>query len=398
MSEKFEEKTPVGSEEKIEEAREMIPEEKKIGSEEREKKEAEDWYETFAKLGGTRGKERIKEVERELAEERKTIESAEIPGKGIKTDEILKEVGVEKPAESFEEVQKRLEEKLEKTRVRGGEKFSLADKNETTRDFYLGELGYSVEYKGLLHGKAELLDDKGKVVTDGKGRPMEFKTFFKTGRKETPMIDFLKEKLKEKMEGKPEEEQTEEEKQEAGFQKATEKTKAEQAKREEKISSLDDVKRVGKERLSKIVEGMSYVAALDKLGVLGLREGKKLAIEGGKDLAAISLSPAAAVEEAGRYIAGRIQIGEALRKRFLSGEKISTLEDIPAEKRPDYYGDLLEALKGESRKGNNEVIKGYDKIYKKGRILRLIEMLGGRLSRPIGKTLGPLPPRKEKYE
>lgn len=414
MAEKFEEKTPEGfeqkesglyvpkeerghirSEEEIEEAREIIPEEKKIGSEEREKKEAEEWHETFYKLGGTR---RGRLLEQEYQKEKKTVETAEIPKKGIEPEQILKEVGIEKPAESFEEVQKRLEEKLEKTRVRGGEKLSLADKNETTRDFYLGELGYSVKYKGLLHGKAELLGDKGKVVTDEKDKPMEFKTFFKMGREETPMIDFLKEKLKEKLEGKPEKEKTEEEKQEAGLLKAVKETKTEQEKREEKISSLAGVRKVGKERLSKLVEGLSYVAALDKLGVLGLREGKKLAIEGGKDLAVLGLSPAAAVEEAERYISGRIQVGEALRKRFLSKEKISALENLPAEKRPDYYGDLLETLKGESQRGSEEVIKGYDKIYKKGKILRLIEMLGGKLGRPIGRTLGPLPPRKEKYE
>ncbi len=410
MAEKFEEKLPgensdfeerghIRSEEEIEEAREMIPEEKKIGSRERERKEAEDWYETFTRLGGTRGKERIEEAERELAEEKKEVATAEIPKKGIEAEEILKEVGIEKPAESFEEIQKRLEEKLEKDRTRSGEKLSLADKNEITRDFYLGELGYSVKYRGLLHGKAELLDEKDETIKDGEGKPMEFKTFFNLGKEETPMTDFLKEKLEKKLEKKPVEELTKEEKQEAGVKKTIKETENAQAIREEKISSLKDVKKVGKERLSKLVEGLSYVAALDKLGILGMKKGKDIAVEGGKDLAAIGLSPAAAVEEAGRYIAGRVQVGEAIRKSVIMREKIRALEDIPADKRPEYYNSLLEtAIREGSGKVSEQLVRGYDRIYKKGKIIRLIEMLGGKLGRPIGRTFGPPPPASPRQE
>jgi hypothetical protein len=386
-----EERGHIRSAQEVEYAREEIPEEKKVESaEERDERKEREWK------YGTRTLERIRDAEREWAEEKKAMESAKIPEKGMETENILKEAGIQKPAESFEEVQKRLEEKLEKARVGGGEKLSLAEKNETTRDFYLGELGYSVEYKGLLHGKAELLDESGKVITDEKGDPMEFKTFFKMGREETPMIDFLKERLKEKQKGKPVKEMSEEERLEAGFQKATKTVEQRQGRRKEKISSLQDVKKVGKERLNKLVEGLSYVAALDKLSILGLKEGRKLAIEGGKDLAAIGLTPAAAVEEAGRYVAGRIQIGEALRKSIIMREKAKLLEKVPIEKRPAYFDDLFEAvMKAGTEKASEELMRGYDKIYKKGRILRLIEALGGRTSKPIGRTFGP-PSKQEK--
>jgi len=382
-----EERGHIRSAQEIEYAREEIPEEKKIESaEDREERKAREWK------YGTRTLERIRDAEREWAEEKKAMESAKIPEKGMEAESILKEAGIQKPAESFEEVQKRLEEKLEKARVGGGEKLSLAEKNETTRDFYLGELGYSVKYKGLLHGKAELLDESGKAVTDEKGDPMEFKTFFKMGREETPMIDFLKERLKERQEARPVKEMSEEEKLEAGFQKATKTAEQKQEKRKEKISSLQDVKKVGRERLNKLVEGLSYVAALDKLGILGLREGKKLAVEGGKDLAVIGLAPVAAVEEATRYLAGTAQIGGARRESFLRGEDVKILERMPAHKRPEDYNERLELAKARLERVSEELIGGQDKIYKKGKLVRLIEALGGRLSRPVGRTFSPPPP------
>ncbi len=411
MAEKFEEKTPgeydsfekkgelyvpkeerghIRSAEEVEKAKESIPEEKKIEGKEEKEKKTEDWYETFSKLGGTR---RGRLLEQEYQKEKKAVETAEVPKEGMKLKDILKETGVEKPAESFEEVQKRLKEKIGKAGP-SGEKLSGAEKIERTRNFYLDELGYKLEYKGLLRGKARIFKMEGeekKYITDEKDKPREFKAFFRLKEGRTPLTDFLKEELKGKLEGKPEKKLTEEEKWEAGTQKAIKETKGEQEKREEKISSLADIKRVGKERLSKMVEGLSYVAALDKLGVLGLREGKKLAIEGGKNLTAIGLSPAVAIEEAGREITGRIQVGEALRKTFIAERKIEALEQISADKRPGYYEKLTDILKETSQKGTEEMIKGYDKIYKKGKILRFLETSGGRFGRAMGERLEPHP-------
>ena len=374
----------VRSAEYTEWAKGLIPEEKKIESEEEKEKE---WK------YGARTLERIRDAEREWAEEKKAMESAKIPEKGMEAEEILKEAGVEKPVKSFAEAEEKLEEKIGKARTQGGEKIPLAEKNEITLNFYLGELGYSVRYKDFLHGKAELLDENSEVVKDEGGKPMEFKTFFKMDREETPMIDFLKEKLREKQEKKPAKEMSEEEEMEAGFQKTKKAEEQKQEGRKEKVSSLKDVKETGKERINKLAEGLSYIAALDKLGLLGLKKSKDIAIEGGKDLAAIGLTPAAAVEEAGRYIAGRIQVGEAVRKNFIMEKRAELLEKIPADKRPDYFDNLLEAVvKTGTERVSEELISGYDKIYKKGKIIKLIEMLGGKVSRPIGRTFGPPSP------
>ncbi|MDP3995948.1 MAG: hypothetical protein Q8P74_01740, partial [bacterium] len=141
---------------------------------------------------------------RELAEEVKAVESVEIPEEGMKPEEILKGVGIEKPAESFEEAEKRLKEELGVARIEGGEKLSKAEEIDRTRDFYLKELGYSLEYQGLLRGKARVLDSEGKYVADEKGKPREFKAFFKLKEDNTPLIDFLKEELQGKFEKKAE--------------------------------------------------------------------------------------------------------------------------------------------------------------------------------------------------
>jgi len=399
MAEKFEEKAPEGfeqkgsglyvpkeerghirSEEEVERARELIPEEEKIESaEEREERKEREWK------FGTRTLERIKKMTEESDEEKKAMESAKIPEKGMGTDEILKEVGIEKPAESLKEIEDRLKDELKGVRVRGGEKPSEAEEIERTRDFYLKELGYSLEYKGLLRGKARLLDAEGKHITDEKDEPREFKAFFRMKKEKTPLIDFLKEELKSKFEKKSEKApagKTKEEKLEAGFQKTVKTAEQEQERREEKISSLQDVKKVGKERLEKLKDGLAYVAALDKLSILGLREGKKLAIEGGKDLAATGLTPAAAVEEASRYISGIIHRGEARRKEIIAMADAQ----LSAEGK--------EALESRTKRATEEYKKGYDLIYKKGRILRLIGMMGGKLSRPVGRTFGPPPPSR----
>ncbi len=291
MAEKFEEKTSEGFEQKesglyvpkeerghirspkeTEELREYIPEEKKIESKKGEEEKAKEWREMFSKCGGKRGLERIREAEKEIAEERKAMESAKIPDKEMETKEILEE---------------------------------------------------------------------------------------------------------------------------AAPQKAVEQAKKDQQKRREKISSLQDVKDVGKGRLAKLIGGLSYIAALDKLGILGLKEGKKLAVEGGKELAVMGLIPAAAIEKAGRYVAGKIQASKAFEKGISrAGWEIQVLEKMPDEEKEkrEYYPTALEELRLASEKASNELIRGYDKMYGKGKMVKLIErLLGGmqvELREPISRGLG----------
>lgn len=117
-----------------------------------------------------------------------------------------------------------------------------------------------------------------------------------------------------------------------------------------------------------------------------MRRGKEIAKEGGKYLAAIGLSPAAAIEETGRHISGKIHIKEALGKKVFTEEKISSLEDLSPEKRPEYYDALMEILREESKKSSEEIIKCFNKMHTKGKILRLIEELIERLiERPRGE-------------
>ncbi len=321
---------------------------------------------------------------KELAEEINTVESAKIPEEGMRPEDILKEIGIEKPAESFEETGKRLKEELKTARVRGGEKLSEAEEIDRTRDFYLKELGYSLEYRGLLRGKARVLDSEGKYIVDEKGEPREFKAFFKLKKDNTPLIDFLKEELQGRFGKKTEEvptKKTEEEKLDAGFREEKKGVEQKKEKRKEKISSLQDIKKTGKERLSKAVEKfsdvLSYLFVPDKLALLGLREGKKLAVEEGKDLAAADLTPFAAIEEAARRVIGRVQVGESVRKRFVKKEEMAALKEMSVEKRPDDYSERLLEIMTCIEQAVDNLIKGQDKLRKKGKLTKLVEMLQG---------------------
>ncbi len=316
----------------------------------------------------------------ETVQQVKEVEEAKIPEKSMPVEEILKEVDIEKPSKSLEEAEKGLAEKLEKMRTDGGEKISLAEKNETTLNFYLGELGYSVKYN-FLHSKAELLDEKNESVKDENGQPMEFKTFFKMNREDTPLIDFLKEKLKEKYEGKPAKELSKEEEAEKGFEKAKKTTEQKQETRKEKISSLSEAKKVGQERLAKAVEKfsdvLSYLFVPDKLAALGLKEGKKMAVENGKDLLAADLAPLSLIEQAVRRVFGFIQTEGAIRKRITGKEGLEVLRGMSIESRPEDYKERIAEFRSSIEKGGQQLLKGQEKIHKKGKLARLIEVLQG---------------------
>jgi len=103
------------------------------------------------------------------------------------------------PEEKLADAKNRLARHLE---VAGSEE----DKNEKTKNFYLNELGYKIEGKGLLRGKVRLLDQsksdqkkKEYVIDPETGKPKEFKTYFKLPKGETPLVGFLKEELMERL-------------------------------------------------------------------------------------------------------------------------------------------------------------------------------------------------------
>jgi hypothetical protein len=389
-----EERGHIRSPEEIKEAKEAIPEEKKIESAEEKTKKAEEWYETFTQLGGTR---RGRQWEEEYQREKKEVESAKVPEKGMKREDMLKKAGgIEKPAESFGEFQKRLVEKTEKRRTYKGEKLSRGDKLMIERRAYLGELGYSVKYKGALLDKVEILGEDDKPIHDGKGKPIKFGSFY-FDKTEKSVNDFLREKVKEKLEGKPAKEMTEEKKEEAGVKKAVKETQNQQEEREAKISSLREGKEADGKKLGKAVERLSLISAFKELGVLGFRAGKKLAIEGGKDLAAIGLTPAAAIEEALRERGGTIKIGEAMEKIFKPAIKESRKGMLKKEDFERLSPRVYEIIEAKTREQSDEIVKARKLIFEKGRILRLLENWG-IIGKTIGEKLTPHPSRKEKYE
>jgi hypothetical protein len=185
---------------------------------------------------------------------------------------------------------------------------------------------------------------------------------------------------------------------EVGGEKAVEETKKEQEKREEKISSLRDVKKVGKERLDKLMDGLAYVAALDKLGLLGLKAGKKIAIESGKNLMAIGLSPAVALEEAGREIFGQIQRGGGLKREVALEEELKRMQELPENERTEHYPKILEFLQSETRRVTEIKLRGYDKMFGKGKVLSFLEKQGGAIGRDMSERLTPHPSGKEASE
>lgn len=279
----------------------------------------------------------IEKASREAKKEKVEVESAKIPEKPIQPEQIFEEAGL-------------------------------------GRNYYLSELGYSMRYKGLLQDKIEVLDESGKPVK-------EFKSFY-FSKTERQVDDFLKERLAEKLKGQPAEKPTDE-KLEKGLQKTVSQAENEQVGRREKISSLADVKEVGRGRLEKIINGLSYIAAVDKLGILGFKRGKKLAVEGGKDLAALGLTPAMALEQAGLEVAVRTQIIRgSIEKRHAEDdlqleERLKEVKEHPNAPWPVHYLELLDDLEEKSKRASDKMINGFDKLHKKGKILRLIERLKG---------------------
>ena len=98
---------------------------------------------------------------------------------------------------------------------------------------------------------------------------------------------------------------------------------------------------------------------------MGLSEGKRLAIEGGKDLAAIGLTPLAAIEKAGK----ELQWGAAMREMKFRTGRIHQFEQMPR------FKEYTELLRKESEPANEKLLRAYESMYKKGKILKLIEKL-----------------------
>ncbi len=328
-----------------------------------------EWKEYFGPLAEAQlEQEKIARRTRQAEKEKEAIKSAEIPQQGMKTSEILKEAGIQKPIESFNEAQERLAERLNRGRTLEGKKLSDSDKFVETRKFYLEELGYSVKYKGVLLDKAEILDENGKSILSDKGKSLEFKSFY-FSKTEAQINNFLKERLQEKLEGKSAEKLTEEQKLEKGYQNTVKATENAQVTREAKISFLQETfqktKKLGKETWGKLTEGIARLNLRENLS-MGLYRSKELAIEGGKDLAVAGLTPLAAIEEAVK----KIRIDAMVRERVFREGRIKQFEERPL------FGEYTEFLRKESQQINEQWAKSHYSLFEKSKILKLIERIG----------------------
>ena len=201
--------------------------------------------------------------------------------------------GEGKKGESFDDFEKRLEEKLNNAiDPRTGEKISLSEAEKTLRrrEEYLRHLGYKVVYKGFWKDVVRILDQNGQSVPDKEkpGKSRRFYSFF-VRKTEIRVNNFLREELREKFEERGEsrgqvgaekdQKPTDQEKQ----QGVTENIRAEgatdglSAKQElerkvkeiqqlsKKIPVIGDQKRVKAERRSE--EARFYLEELRKLGI-----------------------------------------------------------------------------------------------------------------------------------
>jgi hypothetical protein len=267
--------------------------------------------------------------------------------------------------------------KEERGNVRSSEKFgvelSQADKDEKAR-----------EYEREADQERELIAQESKLkFTDKRAawresaetaRQVKEVEEAKIPEKGMPVEEILKEvdieKPNKSLEGA-----------EKGFEKAKKTAEQKQETRKEKISSLSEAKKVGQERLAKAVEKfsdvLSYLFVPDKLAALGLKEGKKMAVENGKDLLAADLTPLSLIEQAVRRVFGFIQTEGAIRKRITGKEGLEVLRGMSVESRPEDYRERIAEFRSSIEKGGQQLLKGQEKIHKKGKLARLIEILQG---------------------
>lgn len=152
-----------------------------------------------------------------VVEEGDLLERMEKEGQISKGWEVKKEAG-ETTIDIEGEIERRFKEKEDQwareinlMRAEGGEKISESQAHSELAKKFLGELGYSVEYRGLFRGKSRLVkNERGEneskyVIGEGKKtkkgieqKPVEFKTYFNPD-KHPEFMNFLKDKLKEKI-------------------------------------------------------------------------------------------------------------------------------------------------------------------------------------------------------
>lgn len=154
--------------------------------------------------------EAIKKAEKKRKEKELGVEREKAAGVfEEKVEPSLEEYVGQKVSEVVEKKREELDKKIREERTLGGEELPVEEIQRATRDFYLQELGYSIQYKSqrgnwlskktkdLLRLRETVLDKEGNLVVDETGKPVEFKTAWNP-RGETPLIRFLKQEFVEK--------------------------------------------------------------------------------------------------------------------------------------------------------------------------------------------------------
>jgi len=184
--------------------------------------------------------------------------------------------GEENKGESFDDFEKRLEERLNSAiDPRTGEKISLSEGEKALRrrEEYLRYLGYRVVYKGFLKDVVEILNENGELIRDKKNekKTRQFKSFY-VRKTEKEINDFLREEVRSRLGGG----ETGEGQAEAG--KGKQKPTSQEKKQEtaentaeviqqssEKTPTRREQKRMNAEMRYK--EAQFYLEELRKLGV-----------------------------------------------------------------------------------------------------------------------------------
>jgi hypothetical protein len=163
--------------------------------------------------GGARMQERMKKIEEEeLNNARKETErgyqSQESidPSKKLEKEEGRIDIAAE-AAKLTKEKEEEWAREINLKRANNGEKFSEGEAYGELLNKFLGELGYSVEYRGILKGKArlrrEVVEPGGANYVMGEWKkkkggmeasPREFKTSFSPEKKHE-LLDFLRDEL-----------------------------------------------------------------------------------------------------------------------------------------------------------------------------------------------------------
>lgn len=154
-----------------------------------------------------------------------------------------------------------------------------------------------------------------------------------------------------------------------------------QAVRQEILDKLWEKAIEGKpEEIKQLAEKVRVLNRRENILLSVFKKGKELAIRGGKILAAAGLSPFAALEIIGQEAVGRFQAETGEKKRISAEAEIEKIGKIRDETKlgpimNKFYSEKLNHLWKTFDKSTKRIKSGYEKIEKKGFLLKSFEKL-----------------------